>query len=293
MFKILNRPFPAIENARLRWIIIGFHGAFVAFFLMAFKPFEFYRTTGFSNAQNFGYILGFALTVTTVLLLSELLIWKIIKIPSKNWTVGKTIVLGAWDVSIVILSVFFYINYWSGFENFTYQSLIRISSMTILFSIIPIVISSILLENWWLRQNLDKATNLQSKVENAVFTPPVNDDKITLQSDNNNEWLKIKANQLLYLESVDNYINVVYREKDQVKKQLLRNSLKKLENQLTDNNEIMRCHRSFIVNLKNIKTVDGNSRGLQLYFNNYEDAVPVSRKYVKNILNILEEVQQG
>ena len=97
----------------------------------------------------------------------------------------------------------------------------------------------------------------------------------------------------MYLESVDNYVSVFYRDSDQVKKQLLRTNLKKLESQFLDSEEIMRCHRSYIVNLKNIKTVDGNSRGLQLHFNNLEDSIPVSRKYVKNILKILDEVQGG
>ena len=80
MLEMLNKSFPAIENARLRMITIAFHGCFVAFFLIAFKPFELYRTAGFANTNSLAYILGFALTVTAALLFSELLIWKILKI---------------------------------------------------------------------------------------------------------------------------------------------------------------------------------------------------------------------
>lgn len=288
MLEMLNKPFPAIENARLRLITIAFHGCFVAFFLIAFKPFEFYRTAGLANTNSLTYVLGFALTVSAALLFSELLIWKILKIQVDKWTFGKAIMLGVWDMLIVTFAIFVYINYKSDFAQFTYQALLRISGLAILFSIIPVMITTVFLDNWWLRQNLAKASSLQNKVETANFKATEN--KLHLESDNNREFLNIQANQLLFIESVDNYVSVYHLENDQVKKQLLRSNLKKLEAQLKEEN-IVRCHRSYIVNLKNIKKVEGNSRGLQLYFNYYDQAIPVSRRYVKPILKQLESNQ--
>ncbi|MEM9824295.1 MAG: LytTR family DNA-binding domain-containing protein [Bacteroidota bacterium] len=289
MFEMLNKPFPAIENSRLRLITIAFHGFFVAFFLIAFKPFELYRTAGIANTNSLSYIIGFALTVTLALLFSELLIWKILKIQVDNWTFGKAILLGIWDMLIVTFAIFVYINYKSDFAQFTYESLLRITGLAILFSIIPVIITTVFLENWWLKQNLSRASNLQTKVEKANFK--ATESKLHLESDNNREFLNIMASQLLFIESVDNYVSVYHLENDQVKKQLLRSNLKKLEAQLKEEN-IVRCHRSYIANLKNIKKVEGNSRGLQLYFNFYDQAIPVSRRYVKPILQQLESKQE-
>ena len=288
MLNALNKPFPAIENARLRLITILFHGCFVAFFLIAFKPFELYRTAGIANTNSIGYILGFAFTVMLGLLFSELLIWKIIKIQVDTWTFGKAMLLGIWDMFIVTFAIFLYINYQSDFAQFTYQALLRITSLAILFSVIPVAITTVFLDNWWLRQNLSKANTIQNKVDNAQFK--ASDDKLHLQSENNREFLNIDASQLLFIESVDNYVSVYHLENDQVKKQLLRSNLKKLESQLTEES-IVRCHRSFIANLKNIKKVEGNSRGLQLYFNYHDTPIPVSRRYVKSILKQLESNQ--
>ncbi|MEM8909420.1 MAG: LytTR family DNA-binding domain-containing protein [Bacteroidota bacterium] len=285
---MLNRPFPAIENAQLRLITIAFHGCFVAFFLLAFKPFELYRTAGIANTNSVVYVLGFALTVSLALLFSEFLIWKVIKIQVEKWTFGKAMLMGIWDMLLVTFAIFIYINYQSDFAQFTYQALFRISSLAILFSVIPVMITTVFLDNWWLRQNLGKASDLQNKVDKAVFK--ATDNRLRLQSENNHEFLNIDSNQLLFIESVDNYVSVYHLDQQQVKKQLLRSNLKKLESQI-DAPSIVRCHRSFMVNLKNIKKVEGNSRGLQLYFSDYDTAVPVSRRYVKSILGQLESNQ--
>lgn len=288
MLDALNKPFPAIENARLRLITIVFHGCFVAFFLIAFKPFELYRTAGISNTNSLSYILGFALTVTLALLFSELLIWKIINIQVETWTFGKAILLGIWDMLLVTFAIFIYINYKSDFAQFTYQALAWITSLAVLFSIIPVIITTVFLDNWWLKQNLSKAHAIQNKVEKAIFKP--SDDRLKLESENNREFLNIPSAQLLFIESVDNYVSIYHLENEQVKKQLLRSNLKKLESQLQEE-YIVRCHRSFMVNLKNIKKVEGNSRGLQLFFNYHETPIPVSRRYVKSILEQLESNQ--
>jgi len=43
-----------------------------------------------------------------------------------------------------------------------------------------------------------------------------------------------------------------------------------------------------MLNLQQIKYVDGNSRGLQLQLLDSEKVIPVSRKYVKEILSQIE-----
>ena len=53
---------------------------------------------------------------------------------------------------------------------------------------------------------------------------------------------------------------------------------------------IQRCHRSYLLNLHQIKYVDGNSRGLQLQLLDTDRIIPVSRKYVKGVL---EEIEAG
>lgn len=61
--------------------------------------------------------------------------------------------------------------------------------------------------------------------------------------------------------------------------------MKSVEEQISSK-KILRCHRSYIVNLEKIESLKGNAQGykLKIFDSNY--IVPVSRKY----LNLINEV---
>ena len=46
---------------------------------------------------------------------------------------------------------------------------------------------------------------------------------------------------------------------------------------------IVRCHRAYLVNLRRVTKVDGNSQGCRLRLEGCADEVPVSRSYVKKV----------
>jgi DNA-binding LytR/AlgR family response regulator len=46
---------------------------------------------------------------------------------------------------------------------------------------------------------------------------------------------------------------------------------------------LIRCHRSYIVNLDQIKNVDGNAQGLVITLKPCSEKVPVSRKYIDEL----------
>ena len=117
-------------------------------------------------------------------------------------------------------------------------------------------------------------------IQQEATTEP--QDTVTLYSDNKSEWIKLRPKDLILLESADNYVSIHYRENDKIQKKLLRSTLTRLEAQLTIPS-IFRCHRSYMVNLNQIKQVEGNSRGLQLDLLDMPQKIPVSRKYVKAI----------
>jgi hypothetical protein len=72
---------------------------------------------------------------------------------------------------------------------------------------------------------------------------------------------------------------------------LIRSSLKRLENQLQEKLTVgaghagdfqpplLRCHRSYIVNLSRVRTCQGNRHGLKLALVGAEKSIPVSRAY--------------
>ena len=55
---------------------------------------------------------------------------------------------------------------------------------------------------------------------------------------------------------------------------------------ITDHN-IFQCHRSFVVNLNNITSAQGNSNGYQLKLGTCPTIVPVSRTYVPKLKSFI------
>jgi len=95
--------------------------------------------------------------------------------------------------------------------------------------------------------------------------------------------ISINKKDLLYIESCNNYVLIYYTSNDTIKKYLLRNRLKTLENELSNTN-IIRCHRTYLVNLEKAKVIRKESDGLYIELDT-KDAkeIPVSKSYQKKI----------
>lgn len=96
--------------------------------------------------------------------------------------------------------------------------------------------------------------------------------------------LSVKRSNLLYLESADNYVCVWYLNKGQVTKFMLRNSLKAIEESLADSN-VLRCHRSFMVNFDQVKVIRREKEGiyLELGIERVPD-IPISKTYSEKVI---------
>ncbi len=105
------------------------------------------------------------------------------------------------------------------------------------------------------------------------------DDEIVLKSiDANPEYLKLPSSSIFFLESDKNYTTVHYGYDGSLKAKLLRGSLSYFHTRLPSS--FIRTHRSYIVNIKNIEAVSGNSQGLSLKMRHTAGEVKVSRKYI-------------
>lgn len=102
--------------------------------------------------------------------------------------------------------------------------------------------------------------------------------------DEKNEFrLSVVRSNLLYLEAADNYVCIWYLNKGNLIKFMLRNSLKALEESLADTN-VLRCHRSFMVNFDQVKVLRRGKDGvyLELGVEKVPD-IPISKTYSEKI----------
>lgn len=105
------------------------------------------------------------------------------------------------------------------------------------------------------------------------------DDKGTLR-------LSIKFSKLYYIEAADNYVNIYYENKGEISRFLLRKSLKSIEDTYKEY-PLIRCHRSYIINVDKVKVLKKEKDGTYLDFDYGEiNVIPVSKTYSQNIIDI-------
>lgn len=108
--------------------------------------------------------------------------------------------------------------------------------------------------------------------DNILFT----DDKGTLR-------LSVRYSDLLYIESDDNYVTIHYTTGGKIKYFLLRNTLKKLEDELSGT-PVTRCHRSFLVNFTRVKVMRRERENIFLELDaEFAQDIPVSKSYREKV----------
>jgi DNA-binding LytR/AlgR family response regulator len=158
------------------------------------------------------------------------------------------------------------------------QLFINAVQNTSLILLIPYVLSILFFAWKDIKRKLEQVVN-QFRDPAEIFIP-IKDEKGILR-------MTLKSVNILYLESNDNYVNVYYLDNDKTKTYLVRNSLKLLEKNLKEY-PIYRCHRSFSVNIKNVKMIRKSKKGYELLIDSPKEIVlPVSKSYEKKILDLL------
>ena len=95
--------------------------------------------------------------------------------------------------------------------------------------------------------------------------------------------LSIRRENLVLIESADNYVCVYYINGDKTKKSMVRNTLSRVTEHLKGT-RIVRCHRSYMINLEHAKVLHRDKEGvfIELGIDVVPD-VPISRTYADNV----------
>lgn len=91
------------------------------------------------------------------------------------------------------------------------------------------------------------------------------------------ESLTVSPSDILYVESVANYLSIWYFHNGELKQKRIRNTLKNIEEKLSEYSFILHCHRAFLVNTRFITHVDGNAAGCQIHLFSIDRTIPVSK----------------
>ncbi|MEM8939180.1 MAG: LytTR family DNA-binding domain-containing protein [Bacteroidota bacterium] len=107
------------------------------------------------------------------------------------------------------------------------------------------------------------------------------DNLIVITSENQKEHFHVKANNLLFIKAANNYVEVFFRSQQNVKKQLLRKTLKGIEGEYLSSPFLVRCHCSYLINPNNIDHII--KAGNKTVLNISGVVIPVSNKYISRL----------
>ena len=107
-------------------------------------------------------------------------------------------------------------------------------------------------------------------------------DELTLTG-TTNESVTLQISHLLYIEAVGNYVKVSHLRNDQVHTDMLRATMKQMEEMLQGYPMIVRCHRAFLVNLGQVEQIISHSGSTQLLIKHCHESLPVSRSNMAQV----------
>ena len=278
MFKIFEQPYPFQEKTNTRvWIQSFAEGAFIALFLNLFQPFG---ISLWQEPNKVFYLIGYGLMTTLGGLVLRFGIFRAFPkyYRENSWTIAKEIGSVLTLVTLITLANMLYSSLAFGF-NQGLMSFVGMFFAVIIIGVFPIIFGVMLNYIFQLK-----------KYEQPFIishTQPIGNQKsdseiIKLVAENEKDLLEIKAESLIYIESSDNYSTIFFETEGTLQKELIRSSLTRLEGQIHQG-QVVRCHRSFIVNLAKVNQVSGNAQGYKLHFSASTSTVPVARKYAEII----------
>ncbi len=255
--------FTLLDKNWQKLFLISFCLVFSVLFLNVFVPYNINLWEDDKGVDQFIRLSKFSAIGISVLAFSQFVLRKLFGV--KKFRLVEFVFWVFFEITLMafVLSLIYQYDgvvFWPFFlECLHYASLVII---------IPYTISLLIIYVIQLRQKRNIKSNLSSIT-----------DLIGIPDENNAVKLSIPVNSLLYFESADNYVAVNYIDDNKVKKKLIRNTLKNLEI-ILDNAIVKRCHRSYIVNLKNIKLIEKVSGKFLIHVKNSDVVIPISANYI-------------
>ncbi len=254
----------------------------MALFLLVFEPFG---TDDFTSEYRTAFLLGYGLIIAAVGITCRYGLPLINNnfFDDRYWTVGKQI-LFIFATFVVAISGSYM--YWAWFfeEPLSLISWWGFGGFGLAIGIFPIVglITADYIFLLHKYQGSAEAINPKLGLNESLTRT----ETVLLEGANEGERLEIASDQLLYLQSASNYVEIFHRDADSIRSIVFRVPMKQLEDALPSPPWI-RIHRSYLVNLEHVQRVSGNAQGHKLHIPDVEQALPVARGRADAVLAAL------
>jgi hypothetical protein len=282
MFENLNQPYPFNNNFKHNLRTITF--VCMGFMLIAlyFQPFG----INFLASPKDGYfILAIGLISAAIFFLNNVflpgLLPKLFK--SDKWTVRKEILWNVWLFALLITAFTLTAGAF-GLSSMDSLTFFRSGALALL----PIILFNLVNYNNSLKVKVTQVfdSGRQWIAEEMKSSHEQNNEVVKIESENGKDIFEENLKKIVLIQSASNYIEIYYREGIAMKKKLIRQTLNKVENQLSKFSEIKKCHRCCLVNIGQISKLSGTSPNYTLEANGLDFSIPISRQNVAKFKKI-------
>lgn len=266
--KILHQSFPKTETYRQIFTQALFIAGAVYLFLILFQPFGTYN---FHHSLKYIILIPYPIIVFVIFSMVKILLKKFC---GQLWRVSDELLSIAGILGLSSVLNYFYNMIVIRHSLFDWSDLGFMILFTFALGIPIFAIYFFAVLNLEFKEE----PFIISKNSEDLLEENVPEDRIFEIND-----LKIKGGRenFIFAKSEGNYCTIYYQNDSVMEKKLTRISLSNLENQLSREENIVRCHRSYLVNKLHIISKKGNAQGLKLKIKNTEEQIPVSRNYLQ------------
>lgn len=271
---ILYKPIVYPESLLSKLIITGILGGFMYMFLIYYTPFNFNDIGDAKYIQSLIYSSMSAAGLLLTMLIYPLFDKKVTK--TGNFNNMKYVVM------MIISSVLIFIanEIYSKFNPYHNILDIGVNYMILLQDVVygPLILVANLVD-WEVRRivivDLSPVTGNRLNVNDL----PDNHHHINIVNEQNKLIYELDPKQLICAFSGQNYVEIFMITNGSVAQVLLRITFSSFYNQISHNEEIVRCHRTRIINLRYLKSVVTNNGRKMVRLNYIDETIPISRYY--------------
>lgn len=282
IIKWLNKPYYSPIYSTYNIIISVVFGLIVSLFLIVFQPFRIHLLG--ENLVLFCFGFGAISTLSIILILYFLpKLCKNFFNPETRTVLKQLILLNITVITIGSISHPYNIYIRKSIQQEYIAGYFKILSYSYAIGFFPILFW-LYFDELELRRKRRKTSayinqhnhfNVNIVQEEALFS---------FTSSQSNNDITIDINKLIYISSEGNYASFFIDEPTGVKEILFRTTLSKIEQDLKDYKNIVRCHKSYIINTRYISEYSGNARGYLIKTTKTDFNIPISRRFSKNDL---------
>lgn len=304
------------KGSRVSVFLLLYLAASVAFIYLRGLQYPLYHLCDDLTAELDFHEYSFVLVVTsfTVLVLSRLLLAAILR-PKKVckihtvtiWIVAEMLasVAAVWGVDMLLFT---------GVTFYPGQLFVQVTVDIIKLYVFPMAIVSLSMlcdqfrrDISTLRQPDNTKSNTVPKQSSSPHTemptapnpvlnklpyPTVEDifSEMVCFYDRTNDFdFSLPLKDVLFVETSDNYVSVNYLDEGHVSSRIIRNTMKNMEEYLHSYG-FFRCHRQYLVNAHNIKSISKGKEGLIIRLRGSNTVIPVSKTYSSAIIPVQPSV---